>query len=354
VIVVGAVVAVAVVVAAAAVLLAGDDEPISQTRQEPGEPTPFDAKGGSPQSPSPEPTTDAAGGAGSLASDAQSPALAAEAPAALFAAGPQGLERVDARRGERAVVVAADESRESVSFPAGVDVWPSGDRVAIDMCCEPVPGSTYTAAATGEALGEATLLHSGGIFPAVGPEGQRIALSTQASGRSIVIVDTDGERIHEITGQTDAPGVGEIAWSPDGQQLAFEWGGEDAGVWVVDADAADLDDAREVARGSQAVFESPAFRADGMLVVTESDPPAVRNMTDQRRPEGESTGIVLDPATGQTLASFDYEGRALHQDYDASGRYLAYSLSDGRVRWRGGGDAGEILPADSQLSALAW
>lgn len=350
---VAAVALVAVVAVAGVALLRGDDEPPSQAVRDTPAPTPSGRHTASPSPPGerggPTPARSPGG------DDTGAVALPDDAPGTVFAVSPPGLERVDPRTGERAVALAADDSQELVSYPANVDVWPDGGRAAIDVCCEPVPGSTYIADATGDAIDGLSLLRSGAIHPAVSPNGRRIALSAGSSGGSIVIVDRTGQRAHEIAGPSAAPGVGEMAWSRDGERLAFEWGAEDPGVWVIDADATDLADAREVAGRSGVVYESPTFRADGMLVVTESEPPAVRRPEEGGELTGTSSGVVLDPDSGEVRASFDYAGRVLSQDYDATGTYLVYSLADGSVRWQGGGRTGEIAPAGSPpLSALAW
>ncbi|MFT7650569.1 MAG: hypothetical protein ACI8Y4_005343 [Candidatus Poriferisodalaceae bacterium] len=94
-------------------------------------------------------------------------------------------------------------------------------------------------------------------------------------------------------------------------------------------------------------WEDRTFQASGNLVVAQND---------DGDSNAASTGVVLNTTGGFTvvvdslvLATFSYGGRVANQTYDDAGVFLIYTLTDGSVRWLGGGIL--IEPGSGYLAA---
>ncbi len=77
-----------------------------------------------------------------------------------------------------------------------------------------------------------------GSGPAWSPDGDEIAFERFGDNRSrIVVVNEDGSE-ERLLGAPNTDWYGP-AWSPDGKQLAFTTDGQEA-IWVMDADGGDV------------------------------------------------------------------------------------------------------------------
>lgn len=161
-----------------------------------------------------------------------------------------------------------------------------------------------------------------GVHPGPGPDG---ALAT--SGESgLQIHSSDGAEI-----PLGSASYGPAAWSPDGRLVAVEEFNVDTPSDIVMFD---------LVAGTSAVLPDldnyglPVFRNDGRLVVARGGAARVVRVSD---------GVVV--------ASFDYGGEVVDQAYDATGTWLLVTMADGRVRWFGGGQQGEL---GTGYRAAAW
>jgi len=225
---------------------------------------------------------------------------------------------------------------------------PDGDHVYYETCCEPAPGTIYRVPAAG---GESELV-AHGAFPAVDPDGSRLAA-----------VELQWIMVHELrrgNGQpqrleaADAPPVAlhGMAWSPDGDRLAFtrfDRTDEPGHLQWIDVSAADgLGDAETVgAPADGASWTLPSFRSDGLLAVAEQE------LQPPDEPSGPATVLLVDPETGGTADSFDPGAAVLSLRFDTRGELLIYVTSDGQVRWRDLAGEDTTLKSGGYLAA-AW
>lgn len=94
-------------------------------------------------------------------------------------------------------------------------------------------------------------------FPAVSPDGKRIAFSRHVDGWQLFVENVDGGGLRQLT--SDGDSNLEPTWSPDGTTIAFmrSGSGEQSSVWTVHPDGSHL---REVAGAGD--DEAPAWSPD--------------------------------------------------------------------------------------------
>lgn len=141
----------------------------------------------------------------------------------------------------------------SIAYVASVSPDPRGDPNGDLWLMDPDGGSAHQVTQFGAHDGAV-----GGL--SWSPDGSRITFDTfspEGKGpEGVWIVDADGANLRRISGGS-AP-----RWSPDGTQIAFGWapsGEGSEGVWIVDADGAN---SHRIADGS-----APGWSPDGTQIV---------------------------------------------------------------------------------------
>jgi hypothetical protein len=212
----------------------------------------------------------------------------------------------------------------------GVTLMPD-QRVFYDSCGEPAFGYVIGTSING---GEPQLLNVDGGHVAASRDERFVVMSG-------AVAIYDSENFDQLETYTlDTPGDDQHAtWSPDDETIAFdEIGGPapDSKITLLSVDDGTFRTLRAPAGAS---WSRPAFRGDGMLVVAEQCCHASGSADDL-------VGHVVNPATGEIVASFDYPGAVVDQEYDASGTWLIVTLADGRLFWTGGGAPFTQIPGD--------
>lgn len=123
---------------------------------------------------------------------------------------------------------------------------------------------------------------------------------------------------------------GDAAWSADGRWIAVERrdGTDPALIVLFDLGSGGMSEIRDPAGMG---YRLPAFRNDGRLVVVQ-----------QRGHDGPAAAKVLDVEDGAVVGEFSYGGAVGDQSYDAAHTWLLVTMADGRLRWFGGGDQGDL------------
>lgn len=140
-------------------------------------------------------------------------------PSALAAVLTDGhLVALDLAAGERIeLAFHGDPAAEvgvaaEVSFIDGVSVDLAGGWVYYSTCCEPAPGITYRVRLDGSTSEPELLAY--GAYPSVSPDGRWLALGVANSLRVLSVDDPTRATSRELGGS-----IGEIAWSPLGDQI---------------------------------------------------------------------------------------------------------------------------------------
>lgn len=149
----------------------------------------------------------------------------------------------------------------AVDDPAKNDIARAPERGEI-FVTRPRPADTPTERVRVAVDGSASESLGEGIAPSVSPDGSRLAyvrsIDTGAQSPAPVLVirelATDDERELARDNEPDFHFIPETAWTADGEQVAFVAGEILTGLYVVDVDAASLDEAQRIA---------PVAREDG-------------------------------------------------------------------------------------------
>ncbi len=123
---------------------------------------------------------------------------------------------------------------------------------------------------------------------------------------------------------------GDVAWSADGRRIAVErWDGNNPPLIVLfDLGSGGMSEIRDPDRLG---YRLPAFRNDGRLVVVQ-----------QKGDHGPAATRVLDVGNGAVVGEFSYGAAVADQAYDATHTWLLVTMADGRLRWFGGGEQGDL------------
>lgn len=99
---------------------------------------------------------------------------------------------------------------------------------------------SWTPTATAIPTFTVTLMPTSGPTPSGGGAGQIAFCRTGHPNSKIFLIDVDGANLHELNGNTDGANC-HPAWSPDGQQIAFEGSDSDgvSQIYIMDADGSD-------------------------------------------------------------------------------------------------------------------
>lgn len=108
-----------------------------------------------------------------------------------------------------------------------------------------------------------------GRFPSWSPDGRQIAFDTGGPNSAISIVNVDGTGLRQLTPATPGRRI-RPDWSPDGRKIAFASGAaENEEIWVMNADGSEP--ARLTARDSGGRSNGPDWSPDGRSIVFQSD-----------------------------------------------------------------------------------
>ena len=152
----------------------------------------------------------------------------------------------------------------------------------------------------------------------VSPDGTRIAL-LRSWGGELMVLDDSGRRIPVIPS-----GVGSMAWSPDGTQLAVALAKPGAGaetyhLYVVDADGASAPE--RVAPSDTVSYTIHDWSVDNVLLFGNIGTARVGNLWTLDLDEGESRKPFGDhSARFEHVAAFSPDGRWIAYSSNASGR----------------------------------
>jgi hypothetical protein len=237
--------------------------------------------------------------------------------------------------------VDLDPPEGSPMFVDDVAITADSATVYVSRCCEPASGWISTIPADGsialdlysldQHFGTATAVRPGPLARPLLAVAEFDGIDVTSSDPFPADVQTTGGELHDG-----------LAWSADGARLVWQ---QFTGEAIVVADVHSEDDVEVVSRIPfpwSVRWSQPVFRRDGAVVVIEqpdrSDVPG-------------STARVLDPSTGETLATFPLPGPTISLGYDPTGTWLLVLLEDGRLYGMSGGDAFEI--ADG-ITAADW
>lgn len=196
-----------------------------------------------------------------------------------------------------------------------------------------------------------------GLAPAVSPDGERLAYvafegeGVDAEPRIVVRQLADGSE-REIAPGTEQPFVfiSDLAWTDGGEETAFIAGEVQTGGWIVEADAADLDDARRL---------GPTAREEGSYWVAVSafgERLAISEFCCDVPPERFLLLAVSTDPIEVEGGLLEDEYQISHVDDDSDGDALVFVAEVGPnrgtlYRWDGEGEAERL--ADG-IVAAAW
>lgn len=208
-------------------------------------------------------------------------------------------------------------------------------RVVVETCCEPAAGhiGRYEIAAGAE---EEPLVD--GVGPSLSPDASTLAFGVIQFGVGLVEPPSRQpvrlESPEQSTAQYEATtwlGPGTLAYTEVHHQA-------DASRTVIkrhELGSGDLADDEVLVESTEPRIQL-ATRHDGALVWASTD-----------------VGVahVIDPDTGEEVATFDLGGPIADIAYDATGTWLLVVGKDGELRWFGGGRSGTI---PGRYTAAAW
>lgn len=262
-------------------------------------------------------------------------------PTVAFVRDSSDLVVLDTATGETRTVLSQPEP--DPDDPLGpnsfgrVILHPSGEVVFVEEVGEPAAGVVVRVPLRGGEPEPVAL----GAYPALSADGRFLATADVDGG--ITVLDLETREPRTIEGPAGALGVSalNLAWGRDGRTLFFERVERTDGsseLWAVDArTATTLDEARRLGPpDGREGWTLPAPRGGGELVVVEQ-------CCTTTGPMGSANGAVVDGTTGTLLATFLFERSVLDANYDSTGTFLLYVLTDGTLRWQGGGQRGELV-----------
>jgi hypothetical protein len=282
-----------------------------------------------------------------------------EMPTTLVAVTDDGrVVVVDVRSGKEVRELAAladpgaerddDEEGPGPNVIDSVALSPDGQTVFWSECCEPAAGVLHRVPITG---GESEDVGSG-YAPAFGQDPSFVAV---VDPLGVEVRDLVGDRGRRLVDELHGGSYQSVSLSLSGQLVAadFVTDGDKGQHGVAIATVAQLPGSEQddppatepkvylPVEGGGVWF--PVFRADGKLVVAEQ--------CCGLEPKGRARGLVVNPATLEVVATFNYPSPIVDQDYDGGGRWLLTTHADGSLLWQGNGKHGNL---GRGYRAAAW
>ena len=222
-----------------------------------------------------------------------------------------------------------------------------GQWVYYQTCCEPAVGTVHRVPFGG---GDSELV-AYGSDPSLSADGRFLAVAR--GGNGVDVFRTDDPRgfaqIRPVARyESGTSGFSRPTWSPDGSTVYVGRfvGDMTLEIVVLDFDGSSLTERRVLSPPAGEGWAAPVVRADGMLIVD------ARKISESPYDLLPTTATVIDPRSGQVIATFDVGGDIGSWHYDRSGTWLIGTLED-RLRWFGGGASGDI-PVTTRWISVDW
>ena len=219
-----------------------------------------------------------------------------------------------------------------------VEVVPgSTPQILYGDCCEPAVGNVFAIGIDGSpttlgfltTTGERPLVTNGSM-PAVNREGE---LASIEGSLGLVIRDIEEPSGYLQVDRGFQGTGGPVTWLTT-DEVAYEAQAED-GTFVRVVSPSAPDDVAILDAPGEAVWTDPVGYAGQLLVA-----------------EGAAQGRIVDPATGEVVASFAYDGTVVDQDLSTSNQLLV-TYDDGRVA-QVDPDTGESRVIATGFIAASW
>jgi Tol biopolymer transport system component len=224
-----------------------------------------------------------------------------------------GDERFSGNYSGEIGVIAADGTGEHVLTTANHPKLPSWS-VAYSAPPAPTGAIAFTGsdgiATLDPATGSVILTHQGGEWPAISPDGTKIAFASEISGdRRLYVMNTDGTGVVELTHPIGNAFDQNPTWSADGAKIAFTH--RDASfnlsIWVMNADGTNTH-----ALTGGPLDQTPSWAADGRIAFERSTGSNFQ------------LWVMNGDGTGQHQVTLDGD-IDLHADWSPDGTQIAFS-----------------------------
>jgi Tol biopolymer transport system component len=186
--------------------------------------------------------------------------------------------------------------------------------------------------------------------PAASPDGSRIAFVAATPDNptaDIYIVNRDGSGLFRLT---DAPEADDNpAWSPDGTRIAFRsYRGQQADVWAVDADGANL---RNLTAGASSDDRRPTWSPDGSRIAFSSNRGGTFDIWTMRT-DGTELYQLTKSAQYDTEPTWSVDGRIAFRRSDDNTSDIIVVNARGGMERRISLPGHELMPSWSPNGAL--
>jgi Tol biopolymer transport system component/serine/threonine protein kinase len=153
------------------------------------------------------------------------------------------------------------------------------------------------------------------LFPSLSPDGSRVVYAGKPGGNLDILLRRIGEAESVNLTRQSAADDTQPAWSPDGRRIAFRSERQGGGIFVMDADGANV-------RRVSDIGYNPAWSPDGSRIVF-----AEESIT---RPEDRSGRVsqlwIVDAASGEKRLLSKEDG--VQPQWSPNGRFIAYWAID--------------------------